>query len=140
MYHQLIHLAARMFFRVGNITLLKSLKSYVYFKEISFEILSKSFHKNTIILMSYMYCLLMIRADNFESFFIQLNDEKFINSLFQGCDEFIGKSPIFYLQQCYIVLIAIKVKQSVKLSGHTTLIFLKEIQKMLSGGWKQNIG
>lgn len=64
MYHQMIHLASRIYFRIGSLTKLKSLKSYKYFKTVSFDILSKSFHKQTIILMSYMYCLLMNRADN----------------------------------------------------------------------------
>jgi len=62
------------------------MKSYLFFKSVSFEILSKSFHKHTIVLMSYAYCLFMNRADNIETFFLELNDEKFLNSLFQGCD------------------------------------------------------
>ncbi len=86
MYHSLIHLCAKSFFRVGSTQKLKQLKSYNYFKEISFDILSKSFHKNTVILMTYAYCMLIMRADNFESFFMELNEEKFLNSLFQGCD------------------------------------------------------
>ncbi len=36
--------------------------------------------------MTYAYCMLIMRADNFESFFVELNEEKFLNSLFQGCD------------------------------------------------------
>ncbi len=51
-----------------------------------------------------------MKADNFENYFLELNEEKFLNSLFQGCDEFIGKSPRFYHEQCYIVLMAMKGK------------------------------
>mgnify|MGYP000845466946 CR=1 FL=1 len=36
MYHQMIHLAARVFFRAGDIKILKELKSYKFFKQQSF--------------------------------------------------------------------------------------------------------
>ncbi len=66
MYHHMIQVAARVFFRIGSLGLLKTLSSFIYFRNVSFEILSKSFHKQTIILMSYMYCMLINWADNFE--------------------------------------------------------------------------
>ena len=60
----MIHIAARVFFRVGDLKTLKKLKSYVYFKSMSFDILSRSFHKQSILLMAYMYCGLMVKADD----------------------------------------------------------------------------
>ncbi len=86
LYHTLIHVVAKSFFRVGSIPKLKELKSYCFFKSISFDILSKSFHKNTVILMTYAYSMLINKADSFDNFFVDLNDEKFLDSLFQGCD------------------------------------------------------
>ena len=74
MYHTLIYLVAKSFFRVGSLPKLKMLKSYCFFKDISFDILSKSFHKNTVILMSYAYCMLINKADSFENFFVELNE------------------------------------------------------------------
>jgi hypothetical protein len=80
-------------------------------------------------LMTYMYCMLMDRADNLESFFLQLNEEKFLNSLFQGWDEFVGKSSRFNQEQCYIILLVMKTKESISICGHSSLLYLKDIQK-----------
>lgn len=92
----MIHLAARIYFRVGRYEELLKLKSFSYFKGESFDILSKSFQKHTIVLMTYMYCYLLNKADDKESFIVRLNEKRFLVSLFQGCNEFIGKSPRFY--------------------------------------------
>lgn len=92
----MIHLGARIFFRVGNFTELCKLKSFKYFKAESFDILSKSFQKHTIVLMTSMYCQLLNKAEDMDRFYIELSDNRFLNSLFQGCNEFIGKSPRFF--------------------------------------------
>lgn len=64
MYHLMIHIAARVYFKMGSYLILKKLKSFTYFKNQSFDMLSRSFHKQTILLMSYMYCALLLKADN----------------------------------------------------------------------------
>jgi hypothetical protein len=78
----------------------------------------------------------MNRAKDLDNFFLKLNENKFLNSLFQGCDEFIGKSPRFYQEYCYVILLTMKAKCSLNISGNSSLIYLKDIQKNVAW-WKE---
>ena len=95
-YHLMIHIAARIFFAAKTMKNLSQIKSYLYFKQMSFDMLSRSFHKKTILLMSYMYSTILTTFENFEQTFVQLNKGRFLDSLFKGCDDFMGKTNVFF--------------------------------------------
>lgn len=84
---------------------LQSLSSYRWLREFSFDMLARSFYKSTSIHVCYIFSNIILRSEKPAVTIRWLCNDKFLDYLYQGLNDFISKEKTLTLELATSILV-----------------------------------